>query len=436
MLRFRWETEFKDAEFEKIPKEWGLGRVRDVAKINELSIKEDFQHDRIEYIDITSVNNGELLGVQDLSLSEAPSRAKRIVRNNDILISTVRPNLKHFVFVKNAKSNTIASTGFAVVSSYKINPRYLYYFLTSEPFTIYLTQIAETQTSAYPAFTPDVIENAELPLPVNYGKPLGEDLRIGNILSWFDELIENKKRQNEVLEKAAMAVFKSWFVDFEPFKDGEFVPSELGEIPKQWCVKPLEEVATLFKGVSYSSSEISSEPQGSLFITLNNFLREGGFKLEYDYYIGSKARDEQKVKEGDLIIALTDMTPLAKVVGSPAIVSLPYGYDFGVISLDCGKLEFRKEFLRFYLYLYLKYTQEENSTFANGVNVLHLNTNLFMRNKLILMPPEPILEKFHALVEPLFQKIALNQKQILVLRKVKDTLLPLLVFGKLRVEEI
>ncbi|MEM2145016.1 MAG: restriction endonuclease subunit S [Candidatus Jordarchaeaceae archaeon] len=255
-------------------------------------------------------------------------------------------------------------------------------------------------------------------------------------MSWFDKLIENKKRQNEVLEKVAMAIFKSWFIDFEPFQDGEFVSSELGEIPEQWCVKPLEEVAKLFKGVSYSSSDIGSEPQGSLFITLNNFLRGGGFKSEYDYYIGSKVRDEQKVKEGDLIIALTDMTPLAKVVGAPAIVSLPYGYDFGVISLDCGKLHLRKECLRFYLYLYLKHTQEENSTFANGVNVLHLNTNLFMRNKLILMPPEPILEKFHALVEPLFQKIALNQKQILVLRKVRDTLLPLLVFGKLRVEEI
>jgi type I restriction enzyme S subunit len=436
MLKFRWETEFNDAEFEKIPKDWGLGRVKDVVKINELSIREDFQQAWIEYIDITSVNNGELLGVQVLPISEAPSRAKRVVRDNDILISTVRPNLKHFVFIKRAKPNTIASTGFAVVTSYKINPRYLYYFLTSEQFTNYLTQIAETQTSAYPSFTPDAIENAELPLPVNYGKTTGEDLRIGTVLSWFDDLTENKKRQNEVLEKTAMAIFKSWFIDFEPFKDGEFVTSEFGEIPKECDVMSLEEVATLYKGVSYSSSDISPEPQGNLFITLNNFLREGGFKLEYDYYIGSKAKEEHKVKEGDLIIALTDMTPLAKVVGSPAIVSLPYGHNFGVISLDCGKLQPHKECLRFYLYLYLKHTQEENSTFANGVNVLHLNTNLFMRNKPILIPPEPILEKFHSLVGPLFKKIAINQKQILILRGIRDTLLPLLIFGRLRVEEI
>lgn len=76
------------------------------------------------------------------------------------------------------------------------------------------------------------------------------------------------------------------------------------------------------------------------------------------------------------------------------------------------------------------------SIFANGVNVLHLNTELFKQNKYILVPPEPILQHFHSIVEPLFQKIILNEKEIMLLKKVRDTLLPQLVFGRLRVVEI
>jgi len=74
---------------------------------------------------------------------------------------------------------------------------------------------------------------------------LEEQRRIGTVLSWFDELIESKRRQNEVLEKVAMAIFKSWFIDFEPFQDEEFIYSEEldMEIPKGWEVKPISEVA-------------------------------------------------------------------------------------------------------------------------------------------------------------------------------------------------
>ena len=107
-----------------------------------------------------------------------------------------------------------------------------------------------------------------------------------------------------------MAIFKSQFIDFEPFKEGEFKNSELGDVPKGRNVKPIgdKEVAIFYKGLSYNSPDVSFEFQGNLFITLNNFLRGGGFKTEYNYYIGNKAEEKHKVKEGDLIIALTDMT--------------------------------------------------------------------------------------------------------------------------------
>jgi type I restriction enzyme S subunit len=432
MPKFRWESTFQNSIIGKIPKDWMIRKLDDISEISSggtpsRKVKE-YWDGTINWLKSQEVRRAFVYDTEEKIsvLGMNRSSARKIYPPDTVVLALYGATAGEVALLKT--SSTINQAIAALEGRIReCNNHFLFYSLMQNKERLLLETTGAAQQNLYLK----MVKEFTIPLP-----SYEEQCRVASVLSWFDDLIENKKRQNEVLEKTAMAIFKSWFMDFEPFKDGEFVPSELGEIPKECDVKPLEEVATLYKGVSYNSSEISSEPQGNLFITLNNFVREGGFKLEYDYYIGSKAKEEHRVKEGDLIIALTDMTPLAKVVGSPAMVSLPYGYDFGVISLDCGKLQPRKECLRFYLYLYLKQTQEENSTFANGVNVLHLNTNLFMRNKLILIPPELILEKFHSLVEPLFRKITINQKQILIIRRIRDTLLPLLVFGKLRVEEI
>jgi type I restriction enzyme S subunit len=428
MLKLKPETEFKDTDFGKIPKDWEIANLGDESKfLVIMGQSPPSKYYNREGKGTPFAQGKKEFGDLHITPTIFTTKCSKIAPSNSVLI-TVRAPVGELNLTK---SELCIGRGIAAILNKSGNPlhnRFIYYALKA--LSEYLSMLGERGTT-YDSVRKEELDSVSFPYP----QP-SEQERIASVLSWFDDLIENKKRQNEVLEKTAMAIFKSWFIDFEPFKDGEFVTSEFGEIPKECDLMSLEEVATLYKGVSYSSSDISPEPQGNLFITLNNFLREGGFKLEYDYYIGSKAKEKHKVKEGDLIIALTDMTPLAKVVGSPAIVSLPYGHNFGVISLDCGKLQPHKECLRFYLYLYLKHTQEENSTFANGVNVLHLNTNLFMRNKLVLIPPEPILEKFHSLVGPLFKKIAINQKQILILRGIRDTLLPLLIFGRLRVEEI
>ena len=81
---------------------WKETILEDVVRVNELTIDRTYPHKEIEYIDIASVENREIKNKQFLKLAEAPSRAKRIVRDNDILISSVRPNLKHFCIIKSA----------------------------------------------------------------------------------------------------------------------------------------------------------------------------------------------------------------------------------------------------------------------------------------------------------------------------------------------
>ena len=423
MLRFRWETEFKETEIGEIPREWEVKSLGEIlAKIikgkNPKKCLGDLPYLTAKYL------RGEEEAEEFYN-----ETAGVLVDENEIVIIWDGSNSGE---VFKSKKGILASTMCKLLFDEEVaNKTYAFYVLKTNEEDI---KGAKSGTDDRHV-DKEYFLNLLIPLPL-----LPEQSRIATVLSWFDDLIEVKKRQNEILEKTAMAIFKSWFIDFEPFRDGEFVYSEeLGkEIPKGWEVKKLGEVVRIFKGISYKSDEKYQEYiEGAyVFITLDNFMRGGGFKTEYSWIKSERIKPSHLVKESDLIIALTDMTQDAQVVGAPAIITLPKGFEVGVISLDCMKIDPITEHLKYYLYIYLKNTQEENSTFANGVNVLHLIINNFLSGKLILIPPSHILQSFHSLVEPLFQKIILNQKQVMTLRKIRDTLLPLLVFGKLRVEEL
>src|SRR3989344_4647184 len=204
------ETKFKQTEIGMIPEDWEVKVIGDLVKINEDTINKNYSEANIEYIDTSSVDKGYLVETQKLKLEEAPSRAKRIIKDYDILISTVRPNLKHFFFVKKSKLNLVGSTGFAVISTKKINPEFLYYYLTTENYTNFLTAIADAHTSTYPSFNPDVIETSFCPFP-----ELPEQSAIAKILSDLDSKIELHQQMNKSLEAIGQAIFKHWFVDFE-----------------------------------------------------------------------------------------------------------------------------------------------------------------------------------------------------------------------------
>jgi type I restriction enzyme S subunit len=434
-MKFRWETEFKETEIGEIPKDWEITNLGDnrFFKILPSGIKE-FEGFK-EYLSTSSVEGSEIVKIEEvITYDKRPSRANMQPVENSVWLARMINSPKFLKANKDLIENKILSTGFlGIQTKAKETCDYLFYYIQTREFQEY--KDAFVTGAVQESLTNESAKDLLVIIP-----PLPEQSRIATVLSWFDDLIEVKKRQNEILEKTAMAIFKSWFIDFEPFRDGEFVYSEeLGkEIPKGWEVKKLGEVVRIFKGISYKSDEKYQEYiEGAyVFITLDNFMRGGGFKTEYSWIKSERIKPSHLVKESDLIIALTDMTQDAQVVGAPAIITLPKGFEVGVISLDCMKIDPITEHLKYYLYIYLKNTQEENSTFANGVNVLHLIINNFLSGKLILIPPSHILQSFHSLVEPLFQKIILNQKQIMTLRKIRDTLLPLLVFGKLRIEEV
>jgi len=193
--------------------EWRTTILDEICFVNPEQRDRTYPHQRVNYIDISSVASGEITSPpQELLLSEAPSRAQRIVRQGDILVSTVRPNRRSFVMLGEVPPNTLASTGFAVLRAKNSNdPNFIYGLIRDQSFTDYLVSRAEG--SAYPAVNSSVFKEAEIVIP----EP-PEQFEIGTVLSSLDKKILTLKQQNETLEAMARAIFKSWFVDCDPVR--------------------------------------------------------------------------------------------------------------------------------------------------------------------------------------------------------------------------
>jgi type I restriction enzyme S subunit len=152
------ETLFRQWFVEEVKEDWEEVKIGDFVKTNTTSINKGYKYTCIKYLDTGSLSDGRIDFLQKLELDKAPSRAKRLVKHNDILISTVRPNQKHFGIIKKPVKNLVVSTGFCVVSCYKIDPHFIYMLLTSNEMTEYLHSIAEGSTSTYPSLKPSDIE--------------------------------------------------------------------------------------------------------------------------------------------------------------------------------------------------------------------------------------------------------------------------------------
>ena len=151
------------SELGDIPEGWKVGKLGDVVSINSQSIDKNYPHKIIEYVDISSVGIGILENTTQYKLSEAPSRARRLVQHGDVIWSGVRPNRKSYLFMCKPIDNLVVSTGFIVLSPTKIPSSYLYAWVTTPMFVDYLTLNASG--SAYPAVKAEHFEIAEIVLP-------------------------------------------------------------------------------------------------------------------------------------------------------------------------------------------------------------------------------------------------------------------------------
>jgi type I restriction enzyme S subunit len=423
-MKFRWETEFKETEIGEIPKDWEVKKLGDLLRSLESGSRPkggSLAHTPNGVLSIGGENinwDGSLNLAECLRFEESfYERLKRgRIEEGDILLVKDGATIGKLAFIKEVPEGKAMVNEHVFLlksNNLKINSKFLFYFLFSEVGRQQIESLIFG--SAQGGINKSIQDNILVFYP-----PLPEQSRIATVLSWFDDLIEVKKRQNEILEKTAMAIFKSWFIDFEPFRDEEFVYSEeLGkEIPKEWQVSPIEKEFYLIKGRKYEVFDDYFEGC-SLYLLIETF-KTG--KIEF-----WTIEKEPQVEENDVVL-VADGESSGKVLR----------YQKGILGSTLLTLKPKCENsieLKHLIYLTLKFYEDEIMSHRTGSAIPHLDKE-FLKSFLLLLPPSHILQSFHSLVEPLFQKIILNQKQIMTLRKIRDTLLPLLVFGKLRVEEV
>ncbi|TXI42408.1 MAG: restriction endonuclease subunit S [Nitrosomonas sp.] len=159
------ETLFRQWFVEEAQDDWKEVKIADFVELNRASIDKNYSYQTIEYLDTGSLISGKIESFQSFSLNDAPSRAKRLVQHNDVLISTVRPDQKHYGIIKNPIENLVVSTGFCVLTCTKIDPHFIYLLLTNNEMTDYLHTIAEGSTSTYPSLKPSDIGSISFQLP-------------------------------------------------------------------------------------------------------------------------------------------------------------------------------------------------------------------------------------------------------------------------------
>ena len=324
--------------------------------------------------------------------------------NNKIILGRVGAYCGSVSYCKtdfNATDNTLITT----CDTNKILYYYAYYLLKLYDLNRY------AGGSAQPLITQSILKHLKCDIP-----NLGVQHKIASILSAYDSLIENNTKRICLLEQMAENLYKEWFA-YAKIKD---YSTEVR----------LADILSYNRGLSYSSEDIDCE-NGNDLINLKNIQSYGGFRLDGTKKYNGKYKKEQVVKEGDLVMGVTDMTQDRRTVGSVALI--PNVCCVSVISADLIKLE--SEINNVYLYAMFRWGNVSKyiSQFANGANVLHLKPQA-LKNIKVMLPTESLIAKYVSIVKPMFDTINKLNRANENLAKQRDALLPRLMSRKLEVQ--
>ena len=313
----------------------------------------------------------------------------------------------------------------------ELDNHYLLYYL--QHYKRQLLQIASAGATRN-AITKAMIENLILSCP----KSLEDQRRIASILSSLDRKIELNNKINADLEEMAQAIFKNWFVDFEPFKDGKFVDSELGMIPEGWKVISLNEILDNVSGYSYKGSELQSS--NIAMATIKNFERKGGFKTEgyKEIVISKKIKETQFVNMFDVLVAHTDLTQNAEIVGNPAIVLSKGGYEKLIMSMDLTKVISKIDGVTnglLYCILSTSRFKEHALGYVNGTTVLHMSKKAVPEYTCAFPKDINQIRDLCITLDSIYKRMAVTYDENSRLSLLRDTLLPRLMSGELEVPE-
>ena len=289
---------------------------------------------------------------------------------------------------------------------------YLYYLLSS------LNLNHHHIGGAQPLMTQDIIGRIEVIVP----QTKDDQRRIASILSSLDRKIELNNKINADLEEMAQAIFKNWFVDFEPFKDGKFVDSELGRIPDGWKVGRLTEIASYMNGLAMQKYPPENN-EDSLPVLKIKELGQGFCGTDSDR-CSCNIKDECKIHNGDVIFSWS----------GTLLVDVWCGGDCG-LNQHLFKVT-SKDYPKWFYYYWTKHHLQEFIHIAKdkAVTMGHIKRG-HLEEAMVAIPDNDSMEKAHELFEPILSKMISLRLENSRLSTLRDTLLPRLMSGELEVPE-
>lgn len=295
---------------------------------------------------------------------------------------------------------------------------FVYYSLKND----YTTLASLANGGAQQNLNAQIIKDYVLKMP-----SLADQRRIASILSSLDRKIELNNKINADLEEMAQAIFKNWFVDFEPFKDGKFVDSELGMIPEGWKVGRLDEIADIVGGSTPSKAKPEYYTQkGIAWLTPKDLSNHPAVY---------SSRGEIDITEEGYNSTSTKLMPKGTVLFTSRA---PIGYISIAQNDICTNQGFKslvpKKAGTCFLYCFLKYVTPEIENKSTGSTFKEASGAL-MKSLQVIMPEQKVFEDFEEIVCPLFARIESLEKENSRLSLLRDTLLPRLMSGELEVPE-
>ena len=355
-----------------------------------------------------------------LTEEKAKTLKKCIAQKGDIIV-THRGTLGQIVYVpKNSKYDkyVISQSQFRFRCKKDLVdvPYLVYYFHTREGQHKILANASQVGVPALARAT-STFRRIEICLP-----PLAIQRRIASILSSLDRKIELNNKINADLEEMAQAIFKNWFVDFEPFKDGKFVDSELGMIPEGWKVGRLTEIASYMNGLAMQKFPPENN-EDSLPVLKIKELGQGFCGPDGDR-CSCNIKDECKIHNGDVIFSWS----------GTLLVDVWCGGDCG-LNQHLFKVT-SKEYPKWFYYYWTKHHLQEFIHIAKdkAVTMGHIKRG-HLEEAMVAIPDNDSMEKAHELFEPILSKMISLRLESSRLSLLRDTLLPRLMSGELEIPE-
>ena len=369
-------------------------------------------------INTSDVLDGKCLNHEYVPNKKLKGQFKKTFRKGDILYSEIRPANKRFCFVDFEPKDYIASTKLMVLRAHEdVDPQYLYQILRSNDTLTQLQMLAESRSGTFPQITYSELSNIMVSLPSQNAQK-----NIVSILSSLDRKIELNNKINADLEEMAQAIFKNWFVDFEPFKDGKFVDSELGMIPEGWKVGRLTEIASYMNGLAMQKFPPENN-EDSLPVLKIKELGQGFCGTDSDR-CSCNIKDECRIHDGDVIFSWS----------GTLLVDVWCGGDCG-LNQHLFKVT-SNDYPKWFYYYWTKHHLQEFIHIAKdkAVTMGHIKRG-HLEEAMVAIPDNDSMEKAHEPFEPILSKMISLRLESSRLSSLRDALLPRLMSGEIEVPQ-